>query len=125
MNRGPWEAPSPPPAWTWPATFCRVSGHLREGAPVPRTNDPQDQRGLVLHVLDPQHHLVGARVGAASSPDEQDGVRGAVADAHLLACQWLPLFGPGHLRPGLALQGGTAHPQAWHDWVASQGLVSP
>lgn len=70
---------------------------------MPRTNDLQDQRGLVLHVLDPQHDLVGARVGTVGSPDEQDGVRGAVADAHLLACQGLPLFGPGHLRPGLAL----------------------
>lgn len=82
---------------------------------MPRTHDLQDQRSLVLHVLNSQHHLVGARVGTASSTDEQDGVRGAVADAHLLACQGLPFFGPGHLRPGLALWGGTAHPRAWHD----------
>lgn len=80
---------------------------------MPHTNDLQDQGRLVLHVLNAQRHLVGARVGAASSPDEQDGVRRAVSDIHLLAGQWLPLFGPGHLRPGLALWGGTAHSQAW------------
>lgn len=52
-------------------------------------------------------------MGTARSPDEQDGVRGAVADAHLLTRQWLPLLGPGHLRPGLALWGSTAQRPAW------------
>lgn len=42
-------------------------------------------------------------MAAAGSSDEQDCVCGAVPDAHLLTCQWLPLFGPGHLRPGFAL----------------------
>lgn len=42
-------------------------------------------------------------MGAAGSSDEQDSVCRAVSDAHLLTCQWLPLFGPGHLRPGFAL----------------------
>lgn len=61
---------------------------------------------------------------ALGGPDEEDGVRGAVADVHLLALQWLPLFGPGHLRPGLALWGGTAHPQAWLSLRASHHPAS-
>lgn len=71
---------------------------------MPHTHDLQDQCCLVLHVLNANCHLVGARVGAAGSSDEQDCVCGAVTDAHLLTCKWLPLFGPGHLRPGFALR---------------------
>lgn len=88
-----------------PWILTESTGAQREGL-MPHTNDLQNQLGLVLHILDAQRHLVGARVGPARGPNEQDGVRGAVADAHLLTCQWLPLFGPGHLRPGLALWGG-------------------
>lgn len=79
----------------------------RQGAgkevPGPHTHNLQDQCCLVLHVLNANCHLVGARVGAAGSSDEQDCVCGAVSDAHLLTRQWLPLFGPSHLRPGFAL----------------------
>ena len=56
-------------------------------APGPRTNDLQDQRRLVLHALDAQSHLVGARVCVVSGSNEEDCVRGAVADVHLLALQ--------------------------------------
>lgn len=90
-----------------PAQGLKTS-RFREG-PALRTNDLQDQCGLVLHVLNAQRHLVGARVGTASGPYEQDGVCRAVADAHFLTCQRLPLSGPGHLRSGLALWGRTAH----------------
>ena len=132
-SRGRQAPGAPLPARTWPAILGRGSGLPREApglqddkrqprsgtggawreAPGPRTDDLQHQLGLVLHVLHTQRHLVGARVGAARGPDEQDGVGGAVADADLLARQRPPLLHPGHLRPGLALQGSTAQLPAW------------
>lgn len=97
--------------------------------PGPPTHDLQVQCCLVLHVLDANCHLVGARVGAAGSSDEQDRVRGAVTDAHLVTRQRLPLSGPGHLRPGFAL-GEDDQPNPEPDspkvpWTVASGSAAP